>query len=505
MSFHLEMPDLSNVDLWKDADFTVASEGTSDIISVGKVPYIAYVTESNGSYKINIKKYVDGKWIAVGNSISCSINPNTIKLFMVGSELNVAFNDYNDVPIYKLSGTSWQKVSSINTYSDFGFANAGSKVYISYINEGGKVVLASYDGTKTTIVKSTSESSLMYGNPKVCVFNNIPYISCRNAVGNIIVIYKYENGSLNKVSNDMIIGKAYDMKVMGGNMYVTATDESNHMALYKYNGLVWTKEKTTDNNADDPKMLVSNGNLYYVYSSNTADGNTTIYRYDTKINDFVAEGECVDGYSRNQSMVDIGGEMYVSYTINGQIKVKHKALQVINFHEHKWNDKYTVDKKPTCVKAGSKTIHCAECEAVKNRQVIPALGHYYVHKKIPAKIGIYGKEYYECARCKNKKNVKLIAPLRPSTTTIRSFTRARRAFTVRWTKKSYSGYQIRYSLKSSMASSKVVTVANASTVSKKVTGLKSRKRYYVQIRTYKVVNGRKYYSVWSTRKSVRVR
>ena len=81
---------------------------------------------------------------------------------------------------------------------------------ISYINEGGKAVLASYDGTKTTIVKSTSESSLMYGNPKVCVFNNVPYISYRNAVGNIIVIYKYENGSLIKVSNDMIIGKAYD-------------------------------------------------------------------------------------------------------------------------------------------------------------------------------------------------------------------------------------------------------------------------------------------------------
>ena len=55
------MPDLTNVDLWKDADFTVASEGTSDIISVGKVPYIAYVTESNGSYKINIKKYVESK------------------------------------------------------------------------------------------------------------------------------------------------------------------------------------------------------------------------------------------------------------------------------------------------------------------------------------------------------------------------------------------------------------------------------------------------------------
>lgn len=467
MSFYLEMPDLTKEDLWRDANFTVSSEGTSDIISICGVPYITYLTGKNGSYKINVRKYINGKWTAVGNSISCGINSANIKLFMVGSQLNVAFNDLNNAPIYKLSGTSWKKISYIQTYGDFDISEVGSKAYISYINDNGKVVLASYNGAKISNIILTLESSWMFGNPKVCLLNNIPYISYRNAVGNIIVIYKYQNGRFIKVSNNSIIGKAYDIKTYRKYLFVTATDESNHMSLYRYNGLSWTKINTTNKNAAAPKMIVSNGILYYVYSSNTADGNTIIYRYDTKIKDFVSEGEYVDGYSNSQSFVSTGREMYVSYTINGQIKVKHKTLQGID-----------------------------------NNQVISVVGHYYIHKKIPAKVGIAGKEYDECIRCGHKKNVKIIATLKPSTTYIKGLAGAKQSFVVTWGKKSYSGYQIRYSLKSSMASSKSVTITNASTISKKISRLKSKKKYYVQIRTYKIVNGKKYYSEWSGKKSV---
>lgn len=45
-------------------------------------------------------------------------------------------------------------------------------------------------------------------------------------------------------------------------------------------------------------------------------------------------------------------------------------------------------------------------------------------------------------------------------------------------------------------------MAKASTVSKKVKGLKAKKKYFVRIRTYKVVNGKTYYSGWSSAKKV---
>lgn len=47
------------------------------------------------------------------------------------------------------------------------------------------------------------------------------------------------------------------------------------------------------------------------------------------------------------------------------------------------------------------------------------------------------------------------------------------------------------------------TVKGCKYTSKKIIKLKAKKLYYVQVRTYKTVNGKKYYSSWSSRKSVK--
>ena len=63
-----------------------------------------------------------------------------------------------------------------------------------------------------------------------------------------------------------------------------------------------------------------------------------------------------------------------------------------------------------------------------------------------------------------------------------------------------TGYQIRYSTYKSMKSAKTASVSKASYSSATIGKLKTGKKYYVQIRTYKVVNGKKYYSDWSSAK-----
>ena len=68
-----------------------------------------------------------------------------------------------------------------------------------------------------------------------------------------------------------------------------------------------------------------------------------------------------------------------------------------------------------------------------------------------------------------------------------------------------TGYQIRCSLKKGMSKSKTVTVKGYTKASAKVKKLKAKKKYYVQIRTYKTVNGRNYYSKWSPKKTVRTK
>ena len=67
-----------------------------------------------------------------------------------------------------------------------------------------------------------------------------------------------------------------------------------------------------------------------------------------------------------------------------------------------------------------------------------------------------------------------------------------------------TGYQIRYSLKSSMAGAKVIKMAGSRSVAKNITGLTKGRKYYVSVRSYKTVGKTAYYSAWSTPKSVAV-
>ena len=77
---------------------------------------------------------------------------------------------------------------------------------------------------------------------------------------------------------------------------------------------------------------------------------------------------------------------------------------------------------------------------------------------------------------------------------------------ITWKKKSgITGYQIQYSTSKKFKGAKTKTIKNVKTVSKTYKAIKKGKKHYVRVRTYKIVNGRKYYSSWSKVKSVKVK
>lgn len=93
------------------------------------------------------------------------------------------------------------------------------------------------------------------------------------------------------------------------------------------------------------------------------------------------------------------------------------------------------------------------------------------------------------------------------TTTITSVKAQSKAFTVKWKKKSsITGYQIQYSTNSKFKKkdSKTIKVKQVKTNSKRIKGLKVAKKYYVRVRTYKLVKKKSYYSSWSKKKSVTI-
>ena len=77
--------------------------------------------------------------------------------------------------------------------------------------------------------------------------------------------------------------------------------------------------------------------------------------------------------------------------------------------------------------------------------------------------------------------------------------------TVTWKKGSgITGYEVSYSQSSSF-DSEVKKTVKATKTSLTLSGLTSRKTYYVRIRTYKKVSGKYYYSSWSKAKTVKVK
>ncbi len=97
--------------------------------------------------------------------------------------------------------------------------------------------------------------------------------------------------------------------------------------------------------------------------------------------------------------------------------------------------------------------------------------------------------------------------INPTKTSISKLTAGKKSLTVKWAKKTtqVTGYEIQYSTSKSFKSVKTKTVSKNSTTSVKLTGLKAKTTYYVRVRTYKTVNGKKYYSGWSTVKHLKTK
>lgn len=169
-------------------------------------------------------------------------------------------------------------------------------------------------------------------------------------------------------------------------------------------------------------------------------------------------------------------------------------------------------KAPTCTSKGSynSVVYCSNCgmELSREATILNKSSHKIViDKAVSPTFEKAGKtEGKHCSACgkvivAQKKVDKLV----PEKTTLSSVSAKSKGFSVKWKKqtKNTTGYQIQYSTSGSFSSgNKTVTVSKNSTTSKVISSLKAKKKYYVRIRTYKSAKGKKYYSTWSSKKSV---
>ena len=204
---------------------------------------------------------------------------------------------------------------------------------------------------------------------------------------------------------------------------------------------------------------------------------------------------------------------------------------------------WIIDKQPDVGVKGSKHKECTVCGTVLQKADIPALGAKDISgaqvtvaskvtftgtsRKPAVTVKLSGKELVKntdyTVKYSNNKAIgkatvtitgkgkyagviKKTFKIVPMKQVITSVTAKTKAFVVKWTKDlNVDGYQIKYSTKSDFSGGKSVYVKKNTTVSKTFTGLTAKKTYYVKVRSYKTVNGTKYYSSWSAAKKIKTK
>lgn len=185
---------------------------------------------------------------------------------------------------------------------------------------------------------------------------------------------------------------------------------------------------------------------------------------------------------------------------NCDYKVLPKEIPMI---AHSW-DKGTVTKNATCSQTGVKTYKCQTPGCTKTKtETIKATGkHSYTTKVVKPTYAAKGYTLHTCKVCKKSYKDKYTAKLTVPKTAIKKITPASKKLTVSWNKKSCSGYQIQIATNSSFTkNAKLITVSSGKSVTKALSGLKAKTKYFVRVKAYQNFKGKKYYSAWSPAKT----
>lgn len=238
--------------------------------------------------------------------------------------------------------------------------------------------------------------------------------------------------------------------------------------IFRYNG---TEQKPSVTVKSRDKMLVPDTDFTVSYSDNIDVGTATV--------NITGQGNYT-------------GSMTRTFTItNARIPAVITAKSVTLNQSTKKTSVFTAetDGKITLKSSNSKIVK------VSGTKIIPV-----APGKVTLTITAARGQDYEKA---SKKISVTVRPLTTSKLSLKST--AKKQATVSWTaRKSISRYQIYYSRRSDMKNAKHIT-AKSSAKSAVLKNLTSKKKYYVRIRTYKTVSGKKYYSTWSSVKSVTVK
>ncbi len=273
---------------------------------------------------------------------------------------------------------------------------------------------------------------------------------------------------------------------------------------------------------------------YNVYVKLTDDGYNSGYRFNENTN-IVVNGVTYK-FNNETTSLDSNGETIWYYNLLDM--TPNNDNPCINGHT-----KVSTVTKATINKNGKIVTTCSVCKKTLSTKIIPKISSVklssntftYNGKTIKPLVIVKdskGKKInnsnYTVAYSKGLKNVgnyKVTIKFKgnysgtvnktftiiPKSTTLTNLSSSKKKVKVKWKKQvsQTNGYQLQYSLNSNFKRAKLLNVTSNKATSKSISNLKSKKKYYVRIRTYKNVKVKgkstKIYSTWSKSLNVKVK
>lgn len=417
------------------------------------------------------------------NAINC-INLGTFRgLGTSYSTYQIGNNSYNSYYSNTLSGqdkTSTpvypSQLSDSNTFKNFDFVNIweikDNKPHLQIENER-EIGIAPYCFTKDLQFKINTQFThkglvMMYftnlGSWEILDENAYTVEADTKALGKKEAVITSQSGNEYKYTiwvYDLINNQKISL-------------DSN---ITTYAGKAIQPKVTVKTNAG--KILILNRNYSVKYSNNNMPGVGTVtvsgigdYRGSIKLS-FIIKPNVVKGLTK-------------SSTTSSSIKLQWTKQNGVNGYEiQRYN---SADGKWSTVKTVTSNTNTATVSSLSSGKAYKFRVRAYI---------VANKTKYYGAYSDSKTFV-----TNPKSTSISSVSAKQGGFYIKYGKISgVSGYQIQYSTNSKFSNAKTVSVGS-STTSKTIQGLTASKKYYVRVRTYKTINGTKYYSDWSKSKSI---
>lgn len=357
MTFDVTIPDAKDYDTWKNTNYkdeTGVDEYTpknADIISYKNKIY----TVSTGNNKIYTSTYEGSEWKNINTTNMENTNYITgVSLLNLNEELYLITSSWPNINLYKYNN-GWTKVTSLSdTNGSYSYKVYNEKLYITKV-DGSSHKASLYEFKNNTLSEIGTyyegNTNEFVGIPKIEVINNNIYAICRNSNGNI-KIHQLENNKFKEITSNLNSNQ-FDVVSLNNKIYFALGSDTNNktMKMVVYDGNNF-ETINTDITFGEPKITVSQGNLYVLVTDLTGSEKAKVYAYNQNNKRFEQEGIDVDNAAASGSLnlASIDNKIYVQLkrSTDGIIVVKEKetvnSLQSISIEPPK-KTTYTVGEK----------------------------------------------------------------------------------------------------------------------------------------------------------------